>query len=245
MLVSKSLLLYGQQQVPLFLPLQLLLLALARACEVGVPPCLLILLRSFARVLCLVYASADDYNVGSSFDCGLRVVVLLSQAVPALAQLDSWRHLHEALVWAMVCPLVWVHADEANHEVLVLLRHGRRRLGVFTRRHGSLRAHLGEEQQAQAFLHSRKLEALDDAGAGNNVRVYDVRPRGDLVHAAGELGRDCVPDVGELPVLKDEEVVLLREASQALGRGVVPVVEDVDVGLDAAHVGADRVSNPK
>lgn len=50
------------------------------------------------------------------------------------------------------------------------------------------------------------LKAVDDAGAGHQVRVGDVRPVGDLVDAAAVLHDHRVANVGKLAVLKDKEV---------------------------------------
>lgn len=41
-------------------------------------------------------------------------------------------------------------------------------------------------------------------------------------------------DVGELAVLKDKEVVLLRESSQTLDDGMIEILQDVDMSLQGS-----------
>lgn len=66
--------------------------------------------------------------------------------------------------------------------------------------------HQTSQRRASKLADTHLLQAVDDAGAGHQVRVGDVRPVGNLVDAAAVLHDHRVANVGKLAVLKDEEV---------------------------------------
>ena len=63
-----------------------------------------------------------------------------------------------------------------------------------------------QEEAAAPLGQAHLLEAVNDAGAGHQVRVGDVGPVGNLVDAARVLRHHGVANVGKLAVLKDEEI---------------------------------------
>mmetsp|Transcript_14502 Transcript_14502/g.41306 ORF Transcript_14502/g.41306 Transcript_14502/m.41306 type:complete len:594 (+) Transcript_14502:1115-2896(+) len=209
--------------------------------EISLPAGLLVLRRRALRVFRLVHSPSNDKHVTPARDRRLRVIVLLAKPIASLLQLYSRRHVDKTPVLAFLRPRVWVHADEADHEVRVLVRNSHCLLSVRALGHSPRRAHLCQEQKALVLPESDLLEPVHDAGPWNDVGVNNVRPLGDLVYSARVLADDRVADVREFPVLEDQKVVLLREVCQRLRDPVVPNVENVDVRLQAADVRANLV----
>jgi len=79
----------------------------------------------------------------------------------------------------------------------------------------------------------------------DSVRFDYVRPRRDAVDSGREQAHHRVhhrvPDVGELAVLEDEELLLFRQRAQLRHQLRREVGHDVHVRLEQADVRSDRV----
>ena len=122
---------------------------------------------------------------------------------------------------------------------LVVFRHLCHRLSVRALRQRALAGHFRQQQQPPALWLSDHPQPVDDAWTRHQMRVCDMAPFCDFVDAPAILAHDCVADVRELPVLENEEVVLLCQRLQPLGHAFVPLVEHVDVRLQHADVRTD------
>lgn len=95
------------------------------------------------------------------------------------------------------------------------------------------------------LLADRASQSGDDSRSGDCVRVDDVAPRRDSLHAASILVRHGRADVGELAVLEEEEAVAARQLLQLRHDGRREVGEDVHVRLQHADVRAGLVGQAK
>lgn len=211
---------------------------------IRLPGGLPILLGLLDRILRFNNAPSDNNHITARvLHEVLRRAILLSQRIAAAAQSHSRAHDDEVLVVAAVAHRAL--RNKANDEIAMGASHRDGFRAVLPPTETAGAAHLREHQEpAVVGLLARDVaQPADDALAGHGVRVRDVCPGRNVVDAGAVLQLHGAADVGELAVLKDEEVVADGEGGERGGEGGnggrCGEGDDVDVCFDEAELRAE------
>lgn len=221
------------------------------ALKVGVPASISVALTLSDRVSTLTKkASANNDDVGAALDHRVDGAVLLAKTITLIIKTHAGGQDQKVLVRGLIHTVL---RNEAKDKLLVVFSNLNGLLGVLASGQRSLAGKLGQHDEATVgtgvlghVLGGSGLESLDNAVAGDTVRVRDVSPLHNAVDAAGVLVLDGGANVCKLAVLKQHKVVLVRQGHQRLnGTRVGEVRDDVNVGLDHDDVGAKLVGQGK
>lgn len=203
---------------------------LTDALQVGVPARLTVSLRlNLDLIGVAIDTTADNDHVTAALDNDLlRGAILLAERIALDVQTNAWGHDDKVFVVVLVHLVL---SNETKDKVFVAARHRDRLSGVRALGQCALGRHLGKKEQTAAKRETHFAETVDDALAGNRVRVGDVRPRSNLVDTFAVLVFDRVANISKLAVLKDQKVVTLRQLAQLVDQFLIKIVHDVDMRL--------------
>mmetsp|Transcript_11067 Transcript_11067/g.29716 ORF Transcript_11067/g.29716 Transcript_11067/m.29716 type:complete len:289 (+) Transcript_11067:773-1639(+) len=197
------------------------------------------------RVLRAVDTASDNDDVRAARYHARRRVVLLPERVSARGKLHSRCH-HDRSTSSLFVRSDRAHRYVAEHSPARGGCHSCRQFRVLRRERSwkiAFRAHLSEQHYADvAVAGGASLpQTVDDSWPRNGVRVDDVGPRGDGVHASGRLRDNRVANIGKLAVLKQQKLVLVRKRAQLRATARCPAAHRVGVRLETADLRADRI----
>mmetsp|Transcript_1821 Transcript_1821/g.4122 ORF Transcript_1821/g.4122 Transcript_1821/m.4122 type:complete len:229 (-) Transcript_1821:853-1539(-) len=191
----------------------------------------------------LVNAATDDDDVAAVFnDDVVRGVVLLAHGIATDLELYARGHVNQTLT-PLRLPRLGVGGNETHDKVWVLRRHANRGVGVFTLGHRALGAHFSEQEQTAALGEADRFQTIDDATPRDDVRVSDVTPVCNLVHAASVLTDDGVANVCKLAIFENQKVVLLRNSHELFTKSIGEIRVEIAMRLEHANLRSKNFSH--